>query len=46
MNRFALSLAAGSYLLTARSAGGLTCTATVTAIAGRTVHSTITCLVP
>jgi hypothetical protein len=46
MNRFALRLPAGSYLLTARSAGGLTCIGSATAIAGETVHSTITCLVP
>lgn len=46
INRFALRLPAGAYVLTARSAGGLTCTASATAIAGETVHSAITCLVP
>jgi hypothetical protein len=46
MNRFALRLPAGGYLLTARPAGGLTCTASATPIAGQIVHSTITCLVP
>lgn len=46
MNRFALRVPAGGYVLTARSAGGLTCTASATAIAGETVHSAITCLVP
>lgn len=46
LNRFALRLAAGSYLLTARSVGGLTCTASTNVIPGETAHITITCLVP
>ncbi|MDQ6807142.1 MAG: hypothetical protein M3065_19775 [Actinomycetota bacterium] len=45
-NYFSLRLAAHHYALTARSAGGLTCEAAATAVAGETVHQTITCLVP
>jgi hypothetical protein len=37
---------AGRYGLTARARGGLTCNGSVTAIAHKTVDTTITCLVP
>ncbi len=45
-NYFALRVRPGRVSLVARSAGGLTCRGWATAIAGKTVHSTITCLVP
>jgi hypothetical protein len=45
-NHFALRVPAGPYALIARSAGGLTCDGSVTAVVGEVVHSTITCLVP
>ncbi len=45
-NYFALRVRAGQYALTARSNGGLPCHASATAVAGRTVRRTITCLVP
>jgi hypothetical protein len=45
-NYFALRLPAGHYALTARSTGGLSCHASATAVANRTAHITITCLVP
>ena len=45
-NYFALMVVAGKYKLTARAQGGLTCNGSVTAIAHRTVNTTITCLVP
>jgi hypothetical protein len=45
-NYFALRVPRGRVALIARSAGGLTCRGSATAIAGQTVRSTITCLVP
>jgi hypothetical protein len=45
-NYFALRVPRGRVALVARSAGGLTCRGSATAIAGKTVHTTITCLVP
>ena len=45
-NYFALRVPAGPYALTARAGGGLTCNGSATAVAGQTVHTTITCLVP
>jgi hypothetical protein len=45
-NYFALRMPAGHYALTARSTGGLACNASATVVAGKTVHMTITCLVP
>jgi hypothetical protein len=45
-NYFALRVPAGRYALTARSAGGLACRASATAVAGETRYQTITCLVP
>jgi hypothetical protein len=45
-NYFSLRVRAGKYGLTARSTGGLTCKGSATAVAHRTVSTTITCLVP
>ena len=45
-NYFAFRLAPGPYALTARASGGLTCNGSATAVAGQTVQTTVTCLVP
>lgn len=45
-NAYRLRVAAGSYRLVARTHGGLKCQASAKAVAHRTTHQNITCLVP